>query len=934
MTISRMFNRQPVAGPVMLRRPIATPVTATVAAIVLLAGVLVGVPASPASALIDPCGSGSNKITCENSKPGTDPVIWDISGAGDTTIQGFSTDISVNVGSTIGFKVKTPAPSYRLDIYRTGYYQGLGARFITSITPSASLPQTQPPCAFEVATELTDCGNWGLSASWAVPATAVSGVYVALLHRNDTGGESHITFIVRDDSSHSDVLFQTSDTTWHAYNSYGGSDFYSGAANGRAYKVSYNRPFATREGTTARDFYFSAEFAQVQFLERNGYDVTYAAGVDTDRYGSLLLNHKVFLSVGHDEYWSAAQRSNVEAARDAGVNLQFLSGNEIYWHTRYEASTVESGSNNYRTLVSYKETWANAKIDPSTTWTGTWRDPRFAPPSAGGGNPENALTGTMFVANRNDAPVTVSAAEGKTRLWRGTSLTTMAAGTSTELAPHTVGYESNEVVDNGFSPAGLIKLSTTVSASNEILQDFGNTVGPGTTTHNLTLYRAPSGALVFSAASIQWAWGLTQNHDGLGAPADPRMQQAQVNLLADMSAQPLTLMAGLVAAAKSTDTTAPTVTIDAPASNSTQTNGTIVTVTGTAQDAGGIVAGVEVSTDGGTAWRHATGTSTWSYSYSQSGLGAQSIMVRATDDSANTSSPTTRAVTVTGQASVFGAQVPRIIDTNDASAIELGMTFSPDVNGFVNGVRFYKSAANVGSHTGSLWSPSGTRLAQVTFTNESASGWQSALFSGPVTVSAGQKYTVSYTAPSGHYSSESEYWAYSSRLSPPLTVPHGYGQPSPGVYGTPGTLPTSSFKGTNYYVDVLFSTQSNAPVSVASRYPLVDATCAATTTVVEAVLSGSVTASTVSLSLKTAAGAVIAGSSAYNETTMKATFTPSSALSTNDLVHGDHRGQRASRIPDNRQHLDVHDRSGRYRRILPDIDLLGVDSAGGSAHLR
>ncbi len=75
----------------------------------------------------------------------------------------------------------------------------------------------------------------------------------------------------------------------------------------------------------------------MRFLERNGYDVSYMAGVDTDRYGALLKNHKTFLSVGHDEYWSGAQRANVEAARDAGVNLQFLSGNEVYWRTRYEA---------------------------------------------------------------------------------------------------------------------------------------------------------------------------------------------------------------------------------------------------------------------------------------------------------------------------------------------------------------------------------------------------------------------------------------------------------------------------------------------------------------------------------------------------------------------------------------------------------------------
>src|SRR5712691_6257390 len=106
------------------------------------------------------------------------------------------------------------------------------------------------------------------------------------------------------------------------------------------------------------------------------------------------MEHKVFLSTVHDEYWSDPQRTNVDAAaRDHGVNLAFLSGNDVFWKIRFENST--DGSNTpYRTLTCYKETQADAKIDPSPIWTGTWRDPRFSPPSDGG-RPENALTGTI-----------------------------------------------------------------------------------------------------------------------------------------------------------------------------------------------------------------------------------------------------------------------------------------------------------------------------------------------------------------------------------------------------------------------------------------------------------------------------------------------------------------------------------------------------------
>src|SRR6185503_2802586 len=96
-------------------------------------------------------------------------------------------------------------------IYRMGYYGGMGARRITTIAPSAALPQTQPPCLTETASGLVDCGNWAESASWAVPATATSGVYFAKLTRTGTGGASHIFFVVRDDASTADLLFQTSD---------------------------------------------------------------------------------------------------------------------------------------------------------------------------------------------------------------------------------------------------------------------------------------------------------------------------------------------------------------------------------------------------------------------------------------------------------------------------------------------------------------------------------------------------------------------------------------------------------------------------------------------------------------------------------------------------------------------------------------------------
>lgn len=854
----------------------ASVVLAFVATLVLLCTALLAFDATAANALT-PCDVGSNPISCENSKPGTDPSVWDIGGAGDPSIQGFSSDISVNVGSSIDFKINTDAKAYKITIFRSGYYQGLGARQIATVAPSATLPQSQPQCISDPVTGLYDCGTWKASASWAVPSTAVSGVYFALLHRNDTGGESHITFVVRDISSHSTVLFQTSDPTWQAYNTYGGSDFYQGGAVGRAYKISYNRPIATRGDNAGRDFYFSNEYPLVRFLEKNGYDVSYFSGVDTDRFGSNLTNHKVFLSIGHDEYWSTGQRANIVAARDAGVNMQFLSGNEAYWHTRYEAS-VDGTATPYRTLVSYKETWSNAKIDPSPTWTGTWRDPRFASQANGAGLPENSVTGTQYMSNFTDLPVTVSAAEGKTRLWRNTSLSSLAAGTTQALAAHTIGYESDEDVDNPFRQSGLIQLSTTTGSVPQYLQDFGSTVRPGTTTHHLTMYRAASGALVFSAGSVQWTWGLDQTHDGLGAAADPRMMQAQVNLLADMGAQPLTLDSSLVAATASTDVTPPTVSVTSPVSGSTVANGSNVTITGTAADTGGVVAGIEISTDG-SSWHMATGTTSWTYKYVQHGAGSQAVRIRAVDDSANyAATPTPVTYNVTAPYSVFGAEVPKTVDSGDASSVELGLRFSPAADGFVTGVRFYKSTANTGTHTGSLWNASGVRLATVTFSSETASGWQKASFSPQVAVSGGQTYTVSYSDPAGHYSAVNYYWGYEGSVIGPLNVAGGFGTSPAGVYGSTGTFPTSSFGASNYFVDALFTTVDMSALTASSQWPLPGSSSVATNTTISAIFSRAVNPATISFTAVDQNGSSATGALSYDSTSRTATFTPTSTL--------------------------------------------------------
>jgi hypothetical protein len=197
--------------------------------------------AAPAAVAALPCDPPvSNPVACENTKLGTDG--WRVQST-DPSIAGFTTDLSANQGETVNFKINTVAPSYRVDLYRLGWYGGIGARQVAAL--SRSTPQTQPACLTDPPTGLIDCGNWAVSLSWQVPADAVSGIYYDALHRNNGGGENEIVFAVRDDASTSKMLFQASDSTWLPYNGYGGISLYSGSGSGRgpggsAYKVSYN----------------------------------------------------------------------------------------------------------------------------------------------------------------------------------------------------------------------------------------------------------------------------------------------------------------------------------------------------------------------------------------------------------------------------------------------------------------------------------------------------------------------------------------------------------------------------------------------------------------------------------------------------------------------------------------------------------------------
>ncbi|MGX7824059.1 DUF4082 domain-containing protein [Actinokineospora sp. 24-640] len=857
----------------------------------------VGLPlliTTPASA--GPCDAPTNAIVCENSKPGTPKDNWFVESPYGS-IEGFATATSVQPGERLDFKIKTPSANYVVDIIRLGYYQGNGGRRQATLSPAVPLPQTQPQCGYDNTSGMVDCGNWGVSASWFVPSTAVPGFYVANFIRNDEAGASQFPFVVRNDSSTSDIVVQTSDQTWQAYNKYGDrpgiNEFnmyeggFPGSPDGRAYKVSYNRPY--RNAGTSN--FLNAEYPLVRFLERNGYDVTYLSGVDVTRNPNLLKNHKVYVSSGHDEYANAVQRAGIEAARDAGTSLFFATGNTMFWKTRFEGS-IAGPSTPLRTLVCYKETKSpgGVKIDPHPEWTGTWRDPRSSPPSDGG-RPENALIGALFMVNgyRADA-LQVPASFGRNRLWRNTSVAT-ATGTTTFPAG-TLGYEWDTDPDNGFRPAGSIRLSdTTVNVDDGmLLLDHGHLYGAGPAQHNITLYRDPeSKALVFNAATVQWAWGLDADHTfpygaPPTAPTSPAMQQATVNMLADMGAQPRTLMAGLVSATKGADLTGPTVTVTGLANGQTIPAGTPVTISGTAADVGGgKVGGVEVSIDGGATYKRATGLDSWSFPWTPSALGQATIKVRASDDGASIGNTVTITVTIGAQqcpCSIFGNAAPATVDSGDNASIEVGTKFTTSVNATVTGMRFYKAAANTGQHTGSLWSPGGQRLATGTFINETASGWQTLNFAQPVQIRSGTPYVVSYHAPAGRYSVNAAFFNDKGAGIVPLTAPRsGSVAGGNGVYRYGAGFPDSSFNGGNYWVDVIVTTDTadNVQPLINSTAPGSNATGAYIDSTISATFNEDVDPGSVQFIVQ-AGGNPIAGTVSTDGPVV--TFTP------NDLLPG------------------------------------------------
>jgi hypothetical protein len=460
-----------------------------------------------------------NPIQQENSLPGTPG--WDAfsSVGAQDAVSGYASKTSVNHGDSIDLYVTTTAANVKIDVFRVGWYQGIGARLVQSLGTFPGVHQPTP--VPDPTTGMVSCTNWSKTTTLSVPSNWVTGVYLAKLTAS-SGNSSFIIFTVRNDGGTEPVLFQSSVSTYQAYNAYGGASLYQNTTNGSSYKyaeatkVSYDRPYDPLDGNGAGQF-FGYEYPFIRWAESQGYNVSYITDVDTAS-NYPLTNHRVYLSVGHDEYWSHTMRDNVTQAIAHGMNAAFLSANSAYWQIRFEPNSLGVAN---RVQVDYKEVASTNQLPgPDPQWgvnnslvTSRWRDDPV-------NLPENSFIGVMYLDQTNtDRAYVVQNASSW--IYAGTGFT------NGSTVPGIVGYEYDAVNNNGFSPPGLTVLSKSPVT--------GCCEGTGSSFANSTLYTAPGGGQVFASGTIQWSWGL-DNYSSDGQFVNAGIQKTTANILDTFSA--------------------------------------------------------------------------------------------------------------------------------------------------------------------------------------------------------------------------------------------------------------------------------------------------------------------------------------------------------------------------------------------------------------
>jgi hypothetical protein len=473
-----------------------------------------------AMAVAGPTPRRKEFIRAENDKAGTTDWLLRNTRVDPKTkyrcpwIEGYCSHTSIRANETLRIMVSTNPPSpFVIDLYRLGYYGGKGGRFLRRLGPFKGKVQPDPDVGIE---RLRQC-RWEPATEIVIPKSWPSGVYLGKLTAEREELQSYIVFIVRDDRD-CDFLFQSSDTTWSAYNRWPSQwSLYDNGKKtwywGPGVRVSWDRPY----GKYCQIFdaplsqgsgeFLLWEFPLAFWMEKEGYDVSYISNVDTHSDAGNLLRCKGLISVGHDEYWSLEMFNNIKAAIAAGVNVAFFSGNTCCGVISYSQSFAGVPNRVLSRIGQY------GPIQEETVKS----FPELKDLKHNGPN-EATLIGA-----RSTFPVTGGAdwicANEKHWIFAGSGMK------NGDRIKGLVGWEWHG------DPADIAGLEVLARG------DVFNRGGKGT--YTATIYPGPKENVVFNAATIWWSDGLSappgyihpSAHGANPKGADARVQAITANLL-------------------------------------------------------------------------------------------------------------------------------------------------------------------------------------------------------------------------------------------------------------------------------------------------------------------------------------------------------------------------------------------------------------------
>ena len=434
-------------------------------------------------------------------------------------IEGYASRQSVKAGETIDLFVSTkPASKFKIEIFRTGYYGGRGARLMKDLGTFDGITQEVPPVGER---RLREC-KWQKTVSLTIPADWVSGVYLGRLTTvpatsDEPYWQSYVVFIVKDDRA-ADILLQCSDNTWQAYNRW--PDTFSLYDDGVKpsmtslpdIDISFDRPYGKyrqiyeNPQSVGSGEWLCFEFPLAYWLEQHGYDVSYCSNSDmiTPDRG---LKCKAFISNGHDEYWDERQYHSVAALRDAGVNVLLLSGNSVCWVSPFRDSSSGVPNRIVTRHAPFAGLARQEHFDELTHYNGRK------------GPDEGLLMGAINVIPVNGGGDWICT-KPEHWIFEGTG---MKQG---EAIPGLIGWEYHG------DPAKIDGLD--VVANGTAWQG-----GKKPQQWTATIYPGPKGNFVFNAATIFWNQGLSKppghmipwSHYNRPHGPDARVQRITANLL-------------------------------------------------------------------------------------------------------------------------------------------------------------------------------------------------------------------------------------------------------------------------------------------------------------------------------------------------------------------------------------------------------------------